>query len=203
MAVEPSSGSEDPGWSYALRGWWLVLLPFPLGVLLRRFSRRAERQATMLELTRALFVSFAGAFLLIGFVVVILARASSLTANRIVGLSPMAVAVVTVGATCLAAPSWIERPLDCSDDARLVASYRVRFFLRLAFAEATVLLGFVGFLLTGRWWMYPLGGAFAAAGLVRLAPTAGNLATDQEELRAVGCSRSLLGAMTIPPSPSP
>jgi len=76
----------------------------------------------------------------------------------------------------------LERPLDCSDDPSLAASYRTRFFLRLAFSETIALLGFVGFILTGRWWVYPVGAVFTAVGYARLAPSASNLSRDQDHL---------------------
>ena len=72
----------------------------------------------------------------------------------------MATAVALAGVVLLVAPVW-GRPLDCGSDAALAASYRTRFFLRIALA----LLGFVGFLLTGNPAVYPIGAAFHGGGL--------------------------------------
>ena len=88
----------------------------------------------------------------------------------------VAVAVVVVGAIALSASHIFDRPLDCTNDDRLAASYRTRFFLRVAFSEAVSLLGFVGFILSNNGWLYALGALFTAIGYYRLAPTAAHLA---------------------------
>jgi hypothetical protein len=109
----------------------------------------------------------------------------------------VATAVALAGVVLLVAPVW-GRPLDCGSDAALAASYRTRFFLRIALA----LLGFVGFLLTGNPAVYPIGAAFTVVGFARLAPTAGNLARDQQELGRTGCPRRLVAALReVPPPP--
>ena len=100
---------------------------------------------------------------------------------------------------------WIEQPLDCATPARLAGAYRSRFFVRLAFAHAAALLGFVGFILTNRGWLYPLGAAFALIGHFRLAPTHTKLTRDQDLLSQSGCALDLIEALggTPPPGSRP
>lgn len=93
-------------------------------------------------------------------------------------------------------------PLNCSSPETLLGSYRIRFFLRLAFAEAAALVGFVAVILTGEWWLYLLGAAFTLIGFVRLAPTEKRLLQDQETLNSQGCGLSLHGLM-ISSMPAP
>jgi F0F1-type ATP synthase membrane subunit c/vacuolar-type H+-ATPase subunit K len=154
--------------------------------------RRAQREgdANALQLLRQLFISFVVALLLIGAVVAGTAGDTSSDAD---GLSSSVVAagVAAYGIVSLFAPRLFERPLDCATDTALISGYRTRFFLRIAFAEAAALIGFVGAFLSGNPWMYALGAAFAAVGFVRLAPSRRNLHTDEEALNLQGCGRSL------------
>ena len=89
----------------------------------------------------------------------------------------------------------LSRPLDCSDPATLAASYRTRFFVAMALAEAIALLAFVATIATARWWVFWLAYPFAAYGQWRDAPTAAHLESDQEQLKLSGCSLSLVGAL--------
>jgi hypothetical protein len=192
-----TSPSEDPGWRPALSGLWWVFIP---GQLVRQ--QRKARQAGVNGLTvhRKVFLSFVAALILIGAVVETLSIGSQLTRRPRPG-GVFAIVVVVYGVFALTAPRLIERPLDCTDEARLAGAYRTRFFLRVAFSESVALLGFVGFMVTGRGWLYPLGAAFTAIGFCWLAPTARNLAKDQEALVAAGCGRSLVSALAVlPPS---
>jgi cbb3-type cytochrome oxidase subunit 3 len=179
-------GTNDPGWPRSLL--W-VLVP-PLAI------RRAQRSgdANVLQLLRLLFTSFAMSLVLIGVVVIALADSEPAEADR-PAASVVAAGVVAYGALSLFAPRLIERPLDCSDETALVSGYRTRLFLRIAFANAAALIGFVGFFLSGAAWMYPLGAIFAVMGYVRLAPSRRNLERDQEELNQQGCGLSLTGLL--------
>ncbi|MHB8465493.1 MAG: hypothetical protein ACYDH6_24485 [Acidimicrobiales bacterium] len=200
MAMASPGDNEDPGWGYVLRGAWLILVPFPARLLLgRRLGRRAHGHPSVLESIRLLFVNFVGALAMVGMVVGVLTQSSTVSRNRTIDAVPAAVVLALIGVASAAAPPRIEHDLDCSSAGRLLASYRIRFFLRVAFAEAPALFGFVGFIGTGRWWMYPLGLVFAAVGLLRLAPTATNLGKDQRALDLAGCRRSLLRVLTIAP----
>lgn len=174
---------EDPGW-FSSSTLLTVFVPW-LGV------QRAQKEGVIaLAMVRQLFTAFASALLLIGMVVLFLASGSS--SENAMSSDVAAVGVAGFGVISLIVPRLIERPLDCSDPGSLLASYRTRFFLRIAFADAAALVGFVGFFVASAWWLYPLGVAFAFVGFARLAPTQGNLQRDQEALNLSGCGQSLI-----------
>jgi MFS family permease len=154
--------------------------------------RRAQRagETNGLQVLRQLFISFVTALVLFGLVVSMTAGDST---DKTGGPSSSVVTAVVVGygIVSLIAPRLLERPLDCTSDADLLSGYRTRFFLRIAFAEAAALIGFVGAFLSGEPWMYALGAAFTAIGFARLAPSRRNLCNDQEALNLQGCGRSL------------
>ena len=188
---------EDPGWREVITPWFLVglvvgLIPFVGGPLMQR-AIRGRHQGGLLMLRR-LFLHFLVAVLLIGVVagVVDLDKRPSSTEEQVA-----VILLVALGGACLAAAEWFGRkPLDCSDDARLAAGYRSRFFLRIAFSESVALLGFVAVIVVGRWWLYWVGAAFTLVGFARLAPTAANLTADEWLLRQRGCTRSLVEVLS-------
>src|SRR5580704_2736710 len=110
-----------------------------------------------------------------------------------VHLSPglVAIGIVVIGIACLAAAKGLERPLDGSSDSSLLASYRKRFFLWVAFGEIPFFVGVAAAALTGWFWPCLVGTAFAFTGYYRIAPTVAALARDQDRLRGTGSSRSL------------
>lgn len=183
--------SADPGWRPAFRGSWRFFLPW----LLPLTARKAGNDP--LVMLRSLFLSFSATLVLIGVVVVVLDNGAPEDA----GGMPTAVGaamVCLVGVAGWLGVRLVERPLDCSGDVALHRSYRTRFFFRLALAESAALTGFVAFFVTGDLAMYPLGLAFTAVGFVGLAPTAGNLGRDQQDLTTAGCARSLIAALRQP-----
>ncbi|MFP5319228.1 MAG: hypothetical protein ACLGI2_13180 [Acidimicrobiia bacterium] len=155
--------------------------------------RRRTSGADGLITLRLIYLSFVVALVAIGAVVVILEANAAL--GTTVEEGPVAAAVVAVGVGSVLAGLLVRRPLPCGSASELAGGYRVRFFLRIAFAEVAALAGFVGFVLTAAGWLYPLGAAFAAIGFTRLAPTARHLQRDQEELRAGGCPEPLVPAL--------
>ncbi|MDQ1393321.1 MAG: hypothetical protein QOF30_2298 [Acidimicrobiaceae bacterium] len=165
--------SADPGWRSAFSAMSWLIVP---GWGITRQSRRVGGGRHGLTMLRQLFVNFAAALVLIGLVVVVLSATTKLTPHPL-PVTAVAVAVVAVGAIALSASHLFERPLDCTNDDRLAASYRTRFFLRVAFSEAVSLVGFVGFILSNTGWLYALGALFTAIGYYRLAPTAAHLAS--------------------------
>lgn len=175
---------SDPGW-FSSRSLLTLLIPW-LGL------QRAQKDgASSLEMLRHLFTAFAAALFLIGIVVLFLAPGGS-GDDDVMSAGVVAIGVAGYGVISLFMPRLLERPLDCTDPQALLASYRSRFFLRIAFADAAALIGFVGFFLADAWWLYPLGGAFAAIGFARLAPTRRNLERDQEGLHLAGCGESII-----------
>ncbi|HEY8093578.1 MAG TPA: hypothetical protein VID93_07330, partial [Acidimicrobiales bacterium] len=77
-----------------------------------------------------------------------------------------------------------------------------RFFLGVALAEIGALVGFVGFITTGKPALYPLGVTFTAIGFVRVAPTASHLDRDQRSLSERGIRLNLLAALNTSPRAS-
>ena len=192
-------GPEDPGWRSALVGLWWVLVP---GQMIRQQRRATAAGTHGLTILRRLFASFACALVMIGAVVVLLSATTTLTRHPLPSID-VAIGVLLYGVFSVFVPRLIEKPLDCSSDQRLAGTYRTRFFLRLAFANAAALLGFVGFMESNNGWFYALGVAFAAIGFYRVAPSAANLAKDQQALSDASCSRSLIAALaTLPPPPA-
>jgi F0F1-type ATP synthase membrane subunit c/vacuolar-type H+-ATPase subunit K len=183
----------DPGWQFSPR-MLLFLLP---GYL--QFTIRRAEQRDGLELTRQVWLSFASALVLIGVVVFPLGLAP---AGRpfpwVIGLA------VATGGFHVAESLALSKPLSCADPAALASTYRTRFFLAVALADALALLAFAEAVVLGRWWIYWLFLPFALMGLVRAAPTGTHLEADQENLRSRGCSLTLVGALraSAPNAPS-
>ena len=198
MAATPDWEGNDPGWSYAVQAIRWAAIPV-WGA--RKLRRAKTLPAHGLATLRLLFLNFCVALALIGLVVAILVNAQHFTGSN-VNSQVTAIAIAVIGAVSLVTPSVVERPLDCANDHRLAFTYRNRFFTRIAVAETPALSGFAGFILTGRWWIYPLGAAFGAIGFARLAPTAANIEKDQERLDRQGCTRSLIAALARPRPPN-
>jgi len=140
---------------------------------------------------RGLFLSFVIAIAMIGLVAMVLGRTRTETGSAPVRL--LAGLVSAAGVAALFGPRLFARPLRCTDEADLVASYRSRFFVRIAFAEAPALVAFAATVASGESWLYALGAFFAAVGFAGAAPTATHLAQDQERGaepdRVFSCSR--------------
>jgi F0F1-type ATP synthase membrane subunit c/vacuolar-type H+-ATPase subunit K len=183
-------GANDPGWRPALGGSLWGLVP-SIGIARTQAKvRRGELDG--LVALRSLFIAFATALVLVGVVVVVLWTTADLEGSLDGG--PVAVAVGLAGLVLLVASTVVGR-LDGTSEASLAESYRRRFFLRMGLSESAALLGFVGFILTDNPAIYPLGAAFSAVGFALLAPTAANLARDQEALRRDGTRTLLLQAL--------
>lgn len=154
--------------------------------------------STLLVL-RALFTSYVVALVVFGVVLAVIAGGMEPGGTS----TPAVTAGITaIGALSIVLPRLVERPLDCSSEGALLGGYRTRFFLRLAFADAAALVGFVGAILTGEAWLYLVGVPFAAVGFVRLAPTTRNIDRDQDVLNQQGCGLSLVHLLvTTRPAP--
>ena len=180
---------RDPGWRSALKDAVLSLIP-GWGL---RYRMRRTRGADGLTTLRAVFLSFVLGIALVGVVVAVLeANGGRLGTTP---ETPMAVVVLAVGAAGLVAANLVRRPLACDSEAALAKSYRQRFFLHAAAAEAPALVGFVGFITTSAGWLYLLGAAFAAVGFAKAAPTANHLARIDDELRQTGCALTIGAAL--------
>jgi hypothetical protein len=193
MARQSAPEDEsDPGWSAALRPLAWFVIPGVGGILFRKYH--ASHPSDGLTLLRSVFLAFAAAVVLIGAVVAILVTVANFRGGTLSAF-PVAIGVVVLGVVGLVARERFEGHLDCLGDRQLAASYRERFFRRIAFAQTASLAGFAGFVLTSRWWLYPLGTIFTVVGYARLAPTVAHLSDDQVALGAGGCDRSLVAAL--------
>ncbi len=142
---------------------------------------------------RLFFLGSVSASVLVGVIVLVIGDFA---------LGPISVArslgiVVGYGLISLVLAKLTERQLDCSTDAALVASYRVRFFRGMSFANSAALVGYVVELALGPWWVYFVGLVFSAVTYVRLAPTRRNLQAQEEALEDRGCGLSLISALGV------
>ncbi|HVV37712.1 MAG TPA: hypothetical protein VHC63_13965 [Acidimicrobiales bacterium] len=142
---------------------------------------------------RQVFLSFVTAVLLFQVVLVVIG-----TTPDVAPRPGLAVAFLGLGVLMVFVVSpTVQRgaALDGTNASTLAASYRTRFFLRLAFAEAAALLGFVAFFVANVWWVYPASLVSTFIGFARLAPTKAHLAADQRELQARGCTLTVTRAL--------
>jgi hypothetical protein len=172
----------------------LFLVPF-VGIWLRRRRLAAGDDDGGLLLLREVLLSFVGALALFGIVLL------PLDIERSDSPSPTTLAVVIAVYWVMTeyAVRRIRRPFDCSSDQSLAESYRMYFFLRVAFAQSIALFGFVATFVTGAKWLYYFALPFTAVDYVGVAPTRTNLGRLQERLTSDGCHRSLTAAVRRPP----
>ena len=111
---------------------------------------------------RQVFLSFCVALVLFGVVLAVIYNGEEPVQDSSTAL---VVGLLLLAAVGLLVERRLEQPLRCEDDRSLADSYPTRFFLRVAFAEAAALFGFVGFFLTYAWWPYPVGVVITAVGL--------------------------------------
>lgn len=185
---------HDPGWGQAWRGVFDVFLPRV--AVARQGDRANQGQADSLTVLRRVFVMFATMNIGVAVVVVVLA----VTVRVGAGVPAVAGVAGVVGFGLLSLLGThrlvMGKPLDCSSDAVLATSYRVRFFLGMGTTNSIALVGFVGYILSGSPVAYVVGLAIGVTGLFLLAPTASNLARQQADLVAEGCPRSLVQALS-------
>jgi len=181
----------DPGWRFS----WRSLLFLVPGYLRIGLWRSHDRDG--LTTTREVWMSFVGALLLFGVVILLVIPGTEVSSP-----GPAVVALIAVSAGCLFAEDRaLARPLSCGDLAGLAASYRTRYFLAIALSEAIALFAFVATFVTGQWWLYWVFLPVALFGFMRLAPTRAHLELAQEQLRLQGCSLSLVRALRQMPPP--
>lgn len=183
--------TDDPGWRGAWRG-----LAF-LRVYLLPFSRGGGNPSggDPLVVIRTLFVSFVTFLVVLGILVPFFAP-SNVDVSRTLEAVVFA-GLVLLGVAGVSTVRFFRATLECSSDGALASSYRTRLFLRIAFAESIALVGFV-VTFQGVVWAYYLAAAFSVVGFWILAPTARNLARDQDRLTSSGCTRDLVRAIRNP-----
>ena len=180
---------DDPGWQLSWKTFVSALAPG------RGLASAQNGSGASLTLLRSLFVRFSTAVMLIGVVVLILGDIDPEQPDRPGLTVPI---VIAVGLVCLVLQRIVPGPLDCSTPAALAASYRRRFFLRIAFAEACSLAAFALYIAFGPGWVYAVGLVFTLAGLMVAAPTRARLRADQDALGLRGCTLSLVAALRAP-----
>ena len=155
-----------------------------------------QRSSDQLLTMRYLFATFCWAIVAIGVVVAIL---GDLVKDP---RSPGQAIAVIAAAACvsLVAQKLVPRPLDCTSSKSLADSYRIRFFLRVAFSESVSLLAFALGIAWGPWWLFYIGAPFTLVGFWRLAPTRRNLQAEQDRMSLSGCQLSLTAALRTPAS---
>jgi F0F1-type ATP synthase membrane subunit c/vacuolar-type H+-ATPase subunit K len=146
---------------------------------------------------RLVFLSFCNALVLFGVVLLLIdldAGSSSIS------VATGSVITAVAGAALLLTRRLVRRPLRCTDEQSLAASYRVRFFLDIALGEVAALLGFVMSFLAADPIPYLLGAAITALAFAGTAPTRRHLAQDQEALNTSGCGLDLVSSLrdTLP-----
>jgi hypothetical protein len=141
---------------------------------------------------RTMTVVFVTGMFIFGIATVLIVPTSAPPMDR-----SLAFAVVCgMGGVSLAGTEAVgRRRLDCSSGSALLASYRYRFFVRAAFAEAAAIGGLVMTNLSSYQSCYFLGAGFAIVGFTRLAPSARNIHEDQNSLLSTGCPLSLLAVL--------
>lgn len=189
MVLTLEMDEVDPGWRRAVVDALVGLVP----VWGMRHRKKGWQTSNGVSALRGLFLSFVTAIAMIGIVAWVLGRTRTKTGSAPVTF--LAILVVVAGVAALFGAQVFARPLRCDDEADLVASYRSRFFVRIAFAEAPALVAFAATVASGKSWLYAMGAFFAAIGFARVAPTAGHMAQDQEEVRRSGCGLLLLPAL--------
>jgi hypothetical protein len=153
------------------------------------WPRAGLKAAHSLAALRALTVSFSASLVMFGIVMLFIRGPHGSV------VAPLAIVIIAAVVVTIVEPR-IEKPLECSETA-LVNSYRARFFVRIASAEMVALLAFMLSFVTGPWWIYYFGAAFALFRFwTQAAPTDAALAADQQELNARGCGIDLIELLT-------
>jgi hypothetical protein len=168
------------------------MVPF-VGMLWRGQQQR-NGEIDPIVVMRSLYLSFVSAVCLIFVVVGVLGHAKlghATGVSKWLALGSVAWGVIMVGVV-----SRLRRVrLDARDPLQTAGSYRTNLFTKIAFAESSALLGFVLFIVSGRWWVYGLGWVFSILGFAIGAPGRADIQRRQEELRVAGRGIDLLAAL--------
>jgi hypothetical protein len=105
------------------------------------------------------------------------------------------VGFIALGAVIVGVGRWVEPKVSWASQAELAASYRRRFFLRIAYANAPVLLMFVVGSASGATATFAFAALFAIVGYSHAIPSARRLAREDAALSERGCRWSLLRAL--------
>lgn len=186
METPRDSGSGDPGWP-PLRTLLLGFIPV-------RGARVVQRSDDALMVIRMAWIAFVGAMVIIGGIVLFLWSLGG--AGSGIDGRTAAVVLVIVGGAVQVIGGRVVGALAPGSPREVARQAQTRFFLRIAFAEVGVIVGFLGFALTGNPAVYLVGFVVGAAGMIDAAPTAAHLRRQQAELRAAGSDVDLVSALT-------
>jgi hypothetical protein len=153
-----------------------------------------------------LLMGLAGALVMIGVAVApYVIQNQHLKKSHPLHLSPVSSAsvIVVVGLIGQVLVRSVNRPLNGSSDVSLLASFRARFFLWVGVGDVPAFVGLALALASDRFWLYPVGVAFALVSYAHIAPTGAHLARDQEQLNRSGNRRSLIEALATMPGRRP
>jgi hypothetical protein len=98
---------------------------------------------------------------------------------------------------------WRRRPLNATSPSTVSAGFQRIAMVGYALAETPVLLGFIGFFVTGELWVYLIGVPFGLVGFRLAGPTAANLRRWQGQLRSGGLSIRLVETLSSSAPPTP
>ena len=171
-------------------------------VIWRRWAAEDRREAVpgALGVMQRMWAAFVIAVVLIGVVVLTLDASGALERTDSSAAVVALLVILTGSISLVGGRIWVPR-LDGSDRASLVRSYRNRFLVKVAWAEAPALVAFAGFLLLGgEAWVYLIGLATSLAGFALAAPSRASLRRDQAKLDASGAKFDLLEALSGAPA---
>ena len=184
------TSGADPGWRPALRGVPRFLIPF---MWLWRFGTLSRSWPPDVVTLRSAYLGFLASPVLF---LIVLLLIMPLDAETGTDATTVAALVAGLGTVALAAVlAFRRRRIDCGEPVALARAYVSLVFVRVAFAEAAILFGFVGSFRVGALWPYLIGLGFGAVGLAVTAPTAADIDRHDEHLRATGCPHSVRGAL--------
>ena len=169
---------DDPGWPWEKRN-------------------RGEGPTSSLVALRIIFSSFVTGVTLFGLVSLLVVSGSKNEQADQSIVFPLI--LLGIAAVLVVIAAKLRKPLDATDESTLANSYRGKVIIRAAIAEGGALLGIVGFIATGQWWMAPAVLVIAVVGFASTAPTAAAVEREQQALIAQGSPLSLTAAMLNTP----
>lgn len=171
----------------------------PRGILFLPFLIRGPKKAPRIIVIRAVFIAVIAELLLVVSVTlgIVNHRSGNFAPEIAAGI------IVVAGIYGVLATQFIvsRRKLEAVPAEQLGSAYQQLFFLRIAFADATALVGFVFAFIAGTQWEVLVGLPFAAVMLAQAAPTARRIANDDFERTRLGGQGNLLNALIAPREP--
>lgn len=175
------AADTDPGWRPVLKVLPTLMIPF-FGM------RTMTMQDSGLQATRLLWLVFVNAIVLLWVPVLALGATDGAPVSVGVGVG----VTVAVGVGLLVASLRFAPSIDGSSETELARSFQRLTLIRIAFAEAAAIVGFICFLLTGSWVVYGTGFVIALVGMWLAAPRRPVLASLQDDLHTSGSELHLI-----------